>query len=169
MSGRSQPVLLPHLPRVADESKDVTTLDWHADGWLLATGCYDGIARIWSREGKNRAQICIRWVTPAVFAILHLLAAIQCSTVTGSCAAGELKRSLNGHSGPIFALKWNKKCDLLLSGSVDKTAIIWDAKTGDVRQQFHFHTGAVQLQHPGCYCQCMHYIGGQRVVTFKRS
>jgi len=27
-----------------------------------------------------------------------------------------------------------------LSGSVDKSAIIWDAKTGDVRQQFEFHT-----------------------------
>jgi WD40 repeat protein len=27
--------------------------------------------------------------------------------------------------GPIFSLKWNKKGDYLLSGSVDKTAIIW--------------------------------------------
>lgn len=55
--------------------------------------------------------------------------------------AGELKNSLNKHKGPIFSLKWNKKGDCLLSGSVDKTAIIWDAKTGDVKQQFEYHTG----------------------------
>ena len=55
--------------------------------------------------------------------------------------AGELKNTLNNHRGPIFSLKWNKKGDLLLSGSVDKTAIIWDGRTGDVKQQFEFHTG----------------------------
>jgi transducin (beta)-like 1 len=34
-----------------DKSKDVTTLDWNHDGSLLATGSYDGLARIWSKEG----------------------------------------------------------------------------------------------------------------------
>jgi len=29
----------------------VTTLEWSVDGSLLATGCMDGIARLWSREG----------------------------------------------------------------------------------------------------------------------
>ncbi len=59
------------------------------------------------------------------------------------CArAGELKNTLNNHRGPIFSLKWNRKGDLLLSGSVDKTAIIWDGRTGEVKQQFEFHTGA---------------------------
>ena len=60
-------------------------------------------------------------------------------TVAG---AGELKNTLHNHKGPIFSLKWNKKGDLLLSGSVDKTAIIWDGRTGEVKQQFEFHTGA---------------------------
>ena len=55
--------------------------------------------------------------------------------------AGELKNTLNKHKGPIWSLKWNKKGDCLLSGSMDKTAIIWDAKTGDVKQQFEYHTG----------------------------
>ena len=55
--------------------------------------------------------------------------------------SGELKSTLNKHKGPIFSLKWNKKGDCLLSGSVDKTAIIWDAKTGDCKQQFEYHSG----------------------------
>jgi transducin (beta)-like 1 len=87
----------------ANKSKDVTTLDWNADGTLLATGSYDGQARIWDTEGK-------------------------------------LLMSLKKHKGPIFSLKWNKKGDCLLSGSVDKTAIVWDAKTGEMKQQFAFHS-----------------------------
>jgi transducin (beta)-like 1 len=71
---------------------------------LLATGSYDGLARVWNDKG-------------------------------------ELKATLNKHKGPIFSLKWNKKGDSLLSGSVDKTAIIWDAKTGEAKQVFEFHTG----------------------------
>ena len=63
--------------------------------------------------------------------------------------AGELKNTLHNHRGPIFSLKWNKKGDLLLSGSVDKTAIIWDGRTGQVKQQFEFHTGEEPL-HPLC-------------------
>lgn len=50
------------------------------------------------------------------------------------------------HKGPIFSLKWNKKGDSLLSGSVDKTAIIWDAKTGAVKQQFQYHSGKKKFQ-----------------------
>ena len=59
--------------------------------------------------------------------------------------AGELQQLLHKHRGPIFSLKWNKKGDLLLSGSVDKTAIIWDVKSGEVRQQFEFHQGKFRL------------------------
>mmetsp|Transcript_10874 Transcript_10874/g.34604 ORF Transcript_10874/g.34604 Transcript_10874/m.34604 type:complete len:495 (+) Transcript_10874:232-1716(+) len=99
----AKPLVLKHFNKSNERSKDVTTLDWNHDGQLLATGSYDGQARIWSKEG-------------------------------------ELKNTLNKHKGPIFSLKWNKKGDCLLSGSVDKTAIIWDAKTGEVKQQFEYHS-----------------------------
>lgn len=59
--------------------------------------------------------------------------------------AGELRNTLCAHKGPIFSLKWNRKGTLLLSGSVDKTAIIWDGRTGEVKQQFEFHTGTPLL------------------------
>lgn len=54
-------------------------------------------------------------------------------------ASGELKFTMRKHKGPIFSLKWDPSGELLLSGSVDKTAIVWDAKTGEIRQQFEFH------------------------------
>eukprot|EP01048_Picozoa_sp_COSAG05_P019977 COSAG05_NODE_3280_length_2181_cov_1.617195_1_plen_314_part_00 len=72
----------------ADASKDITTLDWNTDGSKLATGCYDGIGRVWDKDGR-------------------------------------LLTTLKHHNGPIFSLKWNSRSDYLLSGSVDKKAIIW--------------------------------------------
>lgn len=45
------------------------------------------------------------------------------------------------HKGPIFAVKWNSDGNKLLSGSIDKTAIVWDVQQGKILQQFEFHTG----------------------------
>ena len=39
-------------PAAPQKSKDVTTLDWSPTGSALATGSYDGQARIWSPSGK---------------------------------------------------------------------------------------------------------------------
>ncbi|PZC87146.1 F-box-like/WD repeat-containing protein TBL1XR1 [Helicoverpa armigera] len=83
-------------------NKDVTSLDWNCDGNLLATGSYDGYARIWTTDGT-------------------------------------LASTLGQHKGPIFALKWNKRGNYILSAGVDKTTIIWDASTGQCTQQFSFH------------------------------
>eukprot|EP01027_Heterolobosea_sp_BB2_P017788 GEZU01025163.1.p1 GENE.GEZU01025163.1~~GEZU01025163.1.p1 ORF type:complete len:516 (-),score=84.30 GEZU01025163.1:1180-2727(-) len=101
----SNPIVLKHSNGATkqESSKDVTTLDWSGDGSMLATGSYDGKARVWTEKG-------------------------------------DLKMTLNRHKGPIFSLKWNKQGNYLLSGSVDNTAIIWDVKTGEVKQQFEFHT-----------------------------
>ncbi|MGH0146375.1 UNVERIFIED_CONTAM: hypothetical protein FKN15_007981 [Acipenser sinensis] len=84
-------------------NKDVTSLDWNSEGTLLATGSYDGFARIWTKDGN-------------------------------------LASTLGQHKGPIFALKWNKKGNFILSAGVDKTTIIWDAQTGEAKQQFPFHS-----------------------------
>ncbi|CAK1548469.1 unnamed protein product [Leptosia nina] len=83
-------------------NKDVTSLDWNCDGNLLATGSYDGYARIWTTDGK-------------------------------------IASTLGQHKGPIFALKWNKRGNYILSAGVDKTTIIWDAASGQCTQQFSFH------------------------------
>ncbi|KAG0428402.1 hypothetical protein HPB47_024616 [Ixodes persulcatus] len=66
-------------------NKDVTSLDWNSDGTLLATGSYDGFARIWTTDGR-------------------------------------LASTLGQHKGPIFALKWNRKGNYILSAGVDKVS-----------------------------------------------
>ena len=42
------PSVLQHVGADKEKVKDVTTLDWSPDGASLATGAYDGQARIWS-------------------------------------------------------------------------------------------------------------------------
>ena len=54
---------------------------------------------------------------------------------------GELRSMLSKHKGPIFCLKWNKKGDYLVTGSCDKTAVVWDVKLEESKQQFEFHAG----------------------------
>ncbi|ORZ10967.1 WD40-repeat-containing domain protein [Lobosporangium transversale] len=88
-----EPIVLKHLPALTDSNRDVTTMDWNASGTLLATGFYDGQARIWTQRGQ-------------------------------------LRYLMSQHRGPIFALKWNKKGNYILTGR-------------DARQQHEFHTGAV--------------------------
>lgn len=71
-------------------NKDVTSLDWNCNGTLLATGSYDGYARIWTTDGR-------------------------------------LADTLGQHKGPIFALKWNKKGNYILSAGVSEL-IAYDGK-----------------------------------------
>jgi WD40 repeat protein len=51
-AGLKSCIELPHGIESGDRrKKDVTTLEWSTDGVLLATGSYDGFARVWDRNG----------------------------------------------------------------------------------------------------------------------
>lgn len=56
-----KPLVLKHVNMQApgNKSKDVTTMDWSLDGNFLATGSYDGLARIWTKEGNSYNSPCI--------------------------------------------------------------------------------------------------------------
>lgn len=89
-NGNKTPLLLRHcIPKgdsTVPSNKDVTSLDWDPSGNMLATGSYDGYARIWTTNGT-------------------------------------LRSTLGQHKGPIFALKWNKQGNYILSAGVDKVSL----------------------------------------------
>jgi WD40 repeat protein len=61
----SNALVLRHQAADSEKPKDVTTLDWNHDGSLLASGSYDGMARVWTREGEcvysGLALACSCW------------------------------------------------------------------------------------------------------------
>ncbi|KAK0150155.1 F-box-like/WD repeat-containing protein TBL1X [Merluccius polli] len=126
-------------------NKDVTSLDWNSDGTLLATGSYDGFARIWTKDGGVFLSD-LRYYgppDPCLFESSSLWRKARSSfnrQILDLVPLGNLASTLGQHKGPIFALKWNKKGNYILSAGVDKTTIIWDAHTGEAKQQFPFHS-----------------------------
>uniref|UniRef100_A0A2N9IYG1 Uncharacterized protein n=1 Tax=Fagus sylvatica TaxID=28930 RepID=A0A2N9IYG1_FAGSY len=118
----SNVVVLKHFKgRTNEKSKDVTTLDWNGDGTLLATGSYDGQARIWSKDAPT---LDVDWRNNVSFA--------TCSTdsMIHVCKVGENRpmKTFSGHQGEVNAIKWDPTGSLLASCSDDYTAKIWSMK-----------------------------------------
>ncbi|KAI7852245.1 WD40-repeat-containing domain protein [Circinella umbellata] len=105
-----QPVVLSHLPNV-NENKDVTTLDWNPSGTLLATGSYDGQARIWTLKGELRfimAQhrgpiFSLKWNKGGD---LILSGSADNTTCVWNTETGEMKQQFNLHSLAILDVDW---------------------------------------------------------------
>lgn len=98
-------------------NKDVTSLDWNSDGTLLATGSYDGFARIWTEDGKFLIPLVLSKMDFMSEQLVTVKLSSLCFPISGNLAS-----TLGQHKGPIFALKWNKKGNYILSAGVDKVS-----------------------------------------------
>ncbi len=62
--------------------------------------------------------------------------------------AGQLLQTLKGHGSAVTCLKFSRHTNLLLSGSFDKAAIVWQADTGVQMQRITAHAGMhVDMNH----------------------
>ncbi|CAD7697533.1 unnamed protein product [Ostreobium quekettii] len=147
-------------------SAEVYVCAWSPTDCLLASGSGDGTARLWPNAGKAQADSGQACETPIV--LMHadgqapkadgnkdvttldwspdgqqLATGSYCGLVRVWSKEGTLVKTLTSHSNPVFALKWNKKGSLVLTGSVDHTAVVWDPKFPEPKQRFNFHSGAI--------------------------
>ena len=123
--------LLPHGSDPRDrKNKDVTTLEWSSDGTLLATGSYDGVARVWARNGALIHTL--RGHTGPIFSLKwnkqgnFLLSGSYDKTtivwdVSGS--TGFVEQQFTEHQAPALDVDWKDNLTFA-SCSTDKTVHI---------------------------------------------
>ncbi|KAF3679175.1 F-box-like/WD repeat-containing protein TBL1XR1 [Capsicum annuum] len=135
-SGPSNVVVLKHLKsRANEEIMDVTTIDWNSEGTLLATGSYDGKARIWNRAGelvstlnKHKGPIfCLKWNKKGDYL---LSGSFDKTVVVWDVNDGEWKQQYEFHSGPTLDVDWRNNTYFATS-STDK--MIHVCKVGEHR------------------------------------
>ncbi|KAG2184748.1 hypothetical protein INT43_000661 [Umbelopsis isabellina] len=105
-----EPIVLNHLPNLND-NKDVTTLDWNPSGTLLATGSYDGQARIWTPRGELRCVMTqhrgpifsLKWNKKGD---LLLSGSADNTTVVWNPETGDMKQQFELHSLAILDVDW---------------------------------------------------------------
>lgn len=114
--------VLNHPPWPADSKNQVTALCWNAAGTLLATGSFDGQVRIWTLKG--------------ILSPFHDKR--QRST---NARAGAMRFLMAQHSGPVFALKWNKTGTRIISGGADKSIVLWETTRGEEVRTYRVHEG----------------------------
>jgi WD40 repeat protein len=123
--------LLPHGSGPTDrKNKDVTTLEWSSDGNLLATGSYDGVARVWSLNGSlvhtlrgHKGPIfSLKWNKTGNFL---LSGSYDKTTIVWdvSTANGFIEQQFHDHQAPALDVDW-KDDTTFASCSTDKTVHI---------------------------------------------
>ncbi|XP_010906242.1 WD40 repeat-containing protein HOS15 [Elaeis guineensis] len=133
--------------RTNEKSKDVTTLDWNGEGTLLATGSYDGQARIWSREGelkntliKHKGPIfSLKWNKKGDFL---LSGSVDKTAIVWDTKTWECKQQFEFHSAPTLDVDWRNN-NSFATCSTDN--MIYVCKIGENRPMkgFSGHQGEV--------------------------
>ncbi|PON46887.1 Guanine nucleotide-binding protein, beta subunit [Trema orientale] len=103
--------VLRHFKRTNEKSKDVTTLDWNGDGTLLATGSYDGQARIWNRDGELRTTLnkhkgpifSLKWNKKGDYL---LSGSVDRTAIVWDIRTGECRQQFEFHSAPTLDVDW---------------------------------------------------------------
>ncbi|OAY36004.2 WD40 repeat-containing protein HOS15 isoform X2 [Manihot esculenta] len=141
-------LVLKHVKgRTNEKSKDVTTLDWNGEGTLLATGSYDGQARIWNTNGELKTTLSkhkgpifsLKWNKKGDFL---LTGSCDKTAIVWDVKTEEWRQQFEFHSGPILDVDWRNNLSFA-SSSTDN--MIYVCKVGDTRpvKTFAGHQGEV--------------------------
>lgn len=123
--------LLPHGSDPRDrKNKDVTTLEWSPDGSLLATGSYDGVARVWARNGQlihtlhghGGPIFSLKWNKRGNYL---LSGSYDKTTMVWdvSESTGYVRQTFRDHEAPALDVDWRDN-ETFASCSTDKTVHI---------------------------------------------
>ncbi|KAF5463720.1 hypothetical protein F2P56_013862 [Juglans regia] len=147
-NGPPNVLVLKHVKgRTNEKSKDVTTLDWNGEGTLLATGSYDGQARIWTTIGELKSTLSkhkgpifsLKWNKKGDYL---LTGSCDKTAIVWDVKAEECKQQFDFHTGPTLDVDWRNNISFATS-STDN--MIYVCKIGEVLpiKTFAGHQGEV--------------------------
>ncbi|KAM1088896.1 hypothetical protein ACFX19_016946 [Malus domestica] len=133
--------------RANEKSKDVTTLDWNGDGTLLATGSYDGQARIWSKDGELKTTLTrhkgpifsLKWNKKGDYL---LSGSVDKTAIVWDIKSGEWKQQFEFHSAPTLDVDWRNNISF---ATCSTDTLIHVCKVGEIQpiKTFSGHQGEV--------------------------
>ncbi|XP_022844038.1 WD40 repeat-containing protein HOS15-like isoform X1 [Olea europaea var. sylvestris] len=150
-------VVLKHFKgKTNEKSKDVTTLDWNVEGTLLATGSYDGQARVWNKDGelfstlnKHKGPIfSLKWNKKGDYL---LSGSVDKTAIVWDVKTGEWKQQFEFHSAPTLDVDWKNNVTF---ATCSTDSMIHVCKVGENRpiKTFSGHQGevnAIKWDHTG--------------------
>lgn len=151
MEPNNQEIILKHCIQKGGQeipsNKDVTSLDWNSSGTLLATGSYDGFARIWSTGGKLEKTLgqhkgpifALKWNKSGNYI---LSAGVDRTTIIWDSQTGNHKQQFAFHSAPALDVDWQTD-ESFASCSTDKCIHVCRLGSDKPIKSFQGHTNEV--------------------------
>ena len=129
---------------IASHGFGATELVWQADGQVFAT--YGG--RVTGRKLSDKTPSVDFEVGAASTPLwtLHrpIVSGVGTNTLTvWEATSGRFMQKLEGHTGPISTVSWNRDGKLLASAAQDRKVRIWDVKSGETIATLEGHKSAV--------------------------
>lgn len=130
-----------------ENSKDVTTLDWNSNGSLLATGSYDGLARIWDAKGNLKTTLnrhkgpifSLKWNKSGDYL---LSGSVDKTAIIWDPKLGIVKQQFDFHSKPTLDVDW-KDNTIFATCSTDKMIFVCELGKTSPLKCFQSHQDEV--------------------------
>ena len=120
--------ILAHSQFPCERFKDVTSVTWSPDGQFLATGCYDGMARIWDSQGNLVKELkehsgpvfSLKWNKAGNYI---LSGSYDRRAIVWDATTGQPVKSFMLHAAPVLDVDW-KDSDSFATCSSDMCIFI---------------------------------------------
>ncbi|OHS94834.1 transducin [Tritrichomonas foetus] len=106
-----QHYILDHATQQERAGKDIATLAWNPSGTILATGCYDGTARLWTNRGE--LKFVLSYHDQPVFTVqfspdgtMLLTGSADYKIVVWNVATGDVRQVFQVHRSRALDVDW---------------------------------------------------------------
>ncbi|KAF7824656.1 WD40 repeat-containing protein HOS15-like [Senna tora] len=146
-SGPANMLVLNHAKGRKKEENGVAKLDWNAEGTLLATGSWDGNARIWTRNGELRTMLwkhegpilCLKWNKEGDYLVSG---SSDNTAIVWDVKPESIKQQFTFHSGPVLDVDWRNNVSFATC-SMDEMIYVCKIGENHLPKAFVGHKGQV--------------------------